>query len=143
MMENVQNDVGSEPIRIRAHHLLCILGFKGIGYSKEFTENMAGITENILQNTFSFIKVIIGVDCICECCPHCHDEKCNVASYSSNSVMKMDSLALQNLGIQPGTIISSKYIISLAMNLNREEVYEICGKCSWRNDCLFYQEKND
>ena len=34
-----QEDAYSDPLRIRAHHILCIQGFQGLGYSEEFTKN--------------------------------------------------------------------------------------------------------
>jgi uncharacterized protein len=141
MVKNVKNDVGSEPIRIRAHHLLCIQGFKGLGYSKEFTKNMAMITKKIRQKTYSEIKVIIGADAICACCPHFYEGVCNIGSSSSNPVMLMDYLVLLNLGIEEGSVISYEKILSLTLNLNRQKVNEICGNCSWREECLFFQEK--
>ncbi len=141
MVKNVKNDVGSVPIRIRAHHLLCIQGFKGLGYSKEFTENMTRITKKIRQNTYSCIKISSGVDSICEYCPHCNEGQCNNGSSSSNTVMLMDSLVLHNLGIQEGSVISYEKILSLTRNLNREKIIEICGNCLWARECLFFQEK--
>jgi hypothetical protein len=116
-------------------------GFQGLGYSKEFTENMARITKEIQQNPSSFIKVIIGVDSICERCPHCSDGICNARSSSFNKVMLMDSLVLQNLGIEEGSVISSTRILSITGNLNRQTVGRICGDCFWRKKCLFFQEK--
>lgn len=140
MVKDVKNDVGSEPIRIRAHHILCMQGFQGLGYSKEFAENMARIKDQIIQNPSSFIKVIIGADSICKCCPHNSKGICNIES-SSKNIRAMDSIILENLDIEEGSVISSASIPSIAMNLSRQKVKELCGSCSWRNDCLYFQEK--
>ena len=51
MVNNVKNGVGSEPIRIRAHHLLCMQGFQGYGYNKTFTENMTHIAPRNSQKS--------------------------------------------------------------------------------------------
>ncbi|HHT19402.1 MAG: DUF1284 domain-containing protein [Euryarchaeota archaeon] len=141
MVKNVENGVGSKPLRIRAHHLLCIQGFQGFGYSKEFTDNMAKITEQILKNPFSFIKIVNGADLICECCPHNNKGICNAESSSPNSVMFLDSLVLQNLKIEEGSIVSASQISLITKNLDGQTVNEICGNCSWRSKCLFFQEK--
>ncbi|HHY00246.1 MAG TPA: DUF1284 domain-containing protein [Methanothermobacter sp.] len=141
MVKNVEDGVGSKPIRIRAHHLLCMQGFQGFGYSKEFTANMAKITEKVLQNHSSFIKIVNGADSICECCPHYNKGICTVESSSPNVIMFMDSLVLQNLKIEEGSIVSATQISSITKKLDGQTVNEICGNCSWRKKCLFFQEK--
>ena len=37
-------------MRIRAHHLLCILGFRGLGYDKRFVQNMERIVSAVRHN---------------------------------------------------------------------------------------------
>lgn len=139
-MGNV-GDVGPGPIRIRAHHILCMHGFQGLGYNKEFTANMAQIIEEIRKNPSSFIEIIVGVDSICENCPHKTSQGiCNKES-EFNNISDMDSKILQKLDIKEGSILSSSIIQSLAMNLSRQTVNKICGNCSWRNHCLYFQEK--
>ncbi len=120
---DADNDLTSGSIRIRAHHLLCIQGFQGLGYSKEFTKNMAQIKDELLNNPSSFIRLVIGVDSICECCPHNSKGICSKGHTSENKMRVMDSLILRNLGIEAGSVISSKYIPSLTRNLSRETVF--------------------
>lgn len=55
-------------IKLRPHHLLCILFFRGKGYSKEFTQNMENIINHIKNN--SKIKMVMGLDDICNKCPN-------------------------------------------------------------------------
>ncbi|MBP1946335.1 DUF1284 domain-containing protein [Methanobacterium petrolearium] len=139
MVKNVKNGVGSEPIRIRAHHLLCMQGFQGFGYNKKFTENMAQIIEKTIKNSSSFIQVMIGTDSICQMCPHNSQGICN--RDSSNNIKIMDSAVIEKLKIEQGSVHSSASLLSKTMKLNSQTVKKLCGNCSWRNKCLYFQEK--
>ncbi len=140
MVKN-QDDGCSEPLRIRAHHILCMQGFQGLGYSKEFTRNMTLITEKIQKNPSFFIKIIIEADSICKHCPHLLDGVCNLEMDSLKLISSMDSLVLKNLNMEAGSVISSAQLKTLAGSLTPKKVEEICGDCSWREDCLYFQEK--
>ncbi|EKF85231.1 DUF1284 domain-containing protein [Methanobacterium formicicum] len=140
MVKN-QDDDGSEPLRIRAHHILCMQGFQGLGYSEEFTRNMTLITEKIQKNPSFFIKIIIEADSICEYCPNLSDGVCNLEMDSLKLISSMDSLVLKSLNLESGSVISSVQLKNLARSLSPKKVQKICGDCSWREDCLYFQEK--
>ena len=64
-------------IKLRPHHLLCILTYVGKGYSKPFTENFDAICERINQGERN-VEIIKGPDDVCAprlCDPE--DTKCN------------------------------------------------------------------
>ena len=62
-------------IRLRGHHLLCIQGFQGYGYSEEFLENMKKIHKKIISNEEN-IQLVTGPDDICKSCPNLNNDKC-------------------------------------------------------------------
>ena len=140
MVKN-QEDACSDPLMIRAHHILCMQGFHGLGYSREFTKNMTLITEKIRNNPSFFIKIIIGADSICKHCPHLSNGVCEMEMDSLKFISSMDVLVLKNLNMEAGSLISSAQIKTLTGNLSPKIVKEICGDCRWRNDCLYFQEK--
>ena len=39
-------------ITLRGHHLLCIQGYQGYGYSEKFTDNMDNIIEDLIKEGF-------------------------------------------------------------------------------------------
>lgn len=141
MVKITPNDIGSEPIRIRAHHLLCIQGFQGLGYSEEFTINLARITEKIRNRPSFFIKVITGADSICKHCPHLQEDLCNMGTESGEGIRAMDVSVLEELDIESGSLILSSQITVLTDNMSPKAVKAICGNCGWREDCLFFREK--
>lgn len=141
MVKITPNDIGSEPIRIRAHHLLCIQGFQGLGYSEEFTINLARITEKIRNSPSFFIKVITGADSICKHCPHLQEDLCNMGTESGEGIRAMDVSVLEELDIESGSLILSSQITVLTDNMSPKAVNAICGNCGWREDCLFFREK--
>lgn len=140
-MANYPDDGCSEPLMIRAHHILCMQGFQGLGYSKEFTRNMTLITEKIQKNPSFFIKIIIEADSICEHCPNILDGICNLERDSLKLISSMDSLVLKSLNMESGSVISSAQLKTLVGSLTPKKVEKICGDCSWRKDCLYFQEK--
>lgn len=48
----------NDELRIRAHHVLCILGFRGEGYSREFVENMRRVVDIIRANPQAVIQIV-------------------------------------------------------------------------------------
>ena len=135
------DDEGSELLKIRAHHILCMQGFQGLGYSRDFTRNMTLICEKIQKNPSFFIKIIIEADSICEYCPNLLDGLCNLEMDSLKLISSMDSLVLKSLKMESGSVISSVQLKNLASSLTPKKVEKICGDCSWRVDCLYFQEK--
>lgn len=85
-------------IRLRPHHLLCIRGFRGKGYSEAFIRNMSEIVANLNEaagqtdateyredygltsnpacrgDSSLNVMIVFGADDICRCCPHLTDE---------------------------------------------------------------------
>lgn len=52
-------------MKLRAHHLICLLGFRGLGYSPEFVENMARIADQLRSFPHTVIEIVRRPDDIC------------------------------------------------------------------------------
>ncbi|MCX7705965.1 MAG: DUF1284 domain-containing protein [bacterium] len=63
-------------LKIRPHHLFCLLGFKGSGYSRAFVENMSRISTTIKKGLDLDIELVKGPDDICKVCPYLSGETC-------------------------------------------------------------------
>lgn len=50
-------------IRLRGHHLLCVLTFEGAGYNAQFARNLTAIVDRI--NDGEEILIVDGPDVIC------------------------------------------------------------------------------
>ncbi|HMK54173.1 MAG TPA: DUF1284 domain-containing protein, partial [Methanobacteriaceae archaeon] len=114
-----------------------IQGYQGQGYSQEFEENMVKIIEKFQLNPDFPVKIIIDADVICEHCPHDFNGKCTATS--DDEIRKMDSIILEKLQIKEGTIHNIKKLFAFTLNLNKRDVFDICGSCSWRNCCSWYE----
>ncbi|MBS1183286.1 MAG: 2Fe-2S ferredoxin [Proteobacteria bacterium] len=68
---------GDEPVRLRGHHLLCLLTYKGLGYSPGFVAGMTATAGRLAAGTMA--EIVEDPDDICAplCCveehPHCHE----------------------------------------------------------------------
>lgn len=130
------------PVKIRAHHLLCLQGFQGYGYSKEFTRNMSHIKDELNQNPTILLKIKTSPDSICKHCPNCSNFKCNADATSEIRIREMDNLVLETLKIIEGQIVSWSKIRSLTSNLSQKNLDKICGVCSWKDKCIYFQSRS-
>ena len=73
---------------LRAHHLLCLRGFVGMGYNEEFVQNMTQIKERLESG--EGVIIVDTCDDICGSCPNIKDDVCQITA-------KFDSLELPNL----------------------------------------------
>jgi hypothetical protein len=113
-------------IILRAHHLLCLLGFKGLGYSTSFVENLKKIYKEVKQSS-SLIKIVIEEDDVCKACPFV-DGNC---PGRSNPVEK-DLMVLSKLKIKPSQVFRSEEIYRIiTKNFKSEDLNSVCEGCQW------------
>ncbi len=65
----------NQPVRLRGHHFLCLLTYKGLGYTPAFVENMTAVATRINAGA----KVILhpGPDDICAALTPADRAACN------------------------------------------------------------------
>ena len=114
-------------LRLRGHHLLCLLGFRGMGYSPEFTSNMTKIYEKLRTEPATMVTIMRGSDDLCSCYP---DDKPNHCE--TTSVHDRDDTVLERLGLAPGVEIAWQDILQLLeKRMMPGDIPRICASCPW------------
>jgi hypothetical protein len=122
----------AHPLKIRSHHLLCILGFRGLGYSEGFVSNMAKVAARLRSDSSFPITLVVGCDAICVSCPHNKEGKCLGGAKSDVGVTILDSKLLKRLGFEAGTqILAGEAWQRVKERLTPGGLAEICGDCEW------------
>lgn len=123
-------------VRLRAHHLLCLLTYVGKGYTPAFTANYDGIAQRLSRG--EDILLVSGPDDICAPLldgpePHCLGE----------SVIERDRLAARDVGdllarsIQPGVRLDldAAILARLRQAFSVGGVRKACDSCEWNELC--------
>ncbi|MDF3153476.1 DUF1284 domain-containing protein [Mesorhizobium sp. XAP10] len=123
-------------IRLRAHHLLCLLTYVGKGYSPAFTANYDLVAVRLSRG--EDILLVSGPDDVCaplldEPEPHCLNE----------SVVERDRLATQDVGellarpIRVGTRLDldPAMLGRMRQAFSAGLVRKACGGCEWNELC--------
>lgn len=118
---------------LRGHHLLCVHGFRGMGYSTEFVKKMESIVNEIRDPNQDFlIKVVEAFDDACMSCPHRGLELCEASEGSNDHVLSMDGKVLRHLGLIPGEgYLKSELLRLTAEKVEPEHLDYLCQDCSW------------
>jgi hypothetical protein len=128
----------SDPIRIRAHHLLCMQGFQGYGYNSEFIMHLEKIIAFFNSYPNSKLQIVQEADEICSCCPNENKGFCN----RDTKIGKIDILVIERASIDLKKIYSFEEVQKLVdEDLNHQDIMDICGKCSWKDKCRFFIKK--
>ncbi len=113
-------------IRLRGHHLLCLLGFRGMGYSDDFCANMLIIYEKLRTEPDTEIEIIEGPDDICQAYPPDKPGHCE------GTVYELDEKILRQLGLAPGGKGSWRSICDrVASRVAPTDVALLCTTCPW------------
>jgi len=120
-------------MRLRAHHLLCLHGFRGEGYSSEFVANMTALRDRLLYGSPLHVEVLDSPDDICTACPHLSEHGCARKDGESEArVGKKDGRVLARLGLSAGDGMPSDMLLGLvAEEFGDGNIEDICGYCSW------------
>ncbi|MFV9511429.1 DUF1284 domain-containing protein [Tepidibacillus sp. LV47] len=122
-------------ITIRGHHLLCIHGFQGMGYSETFVKEMEKISlilRDNLNNTDILIRVVNQLDDVCQSCPHRGNNKCVQDENSNQHVTEMDQKVIKKLELEAGRIYSKRELLQRTKEkIEPNDLDVICEGCSW------------
>ncbi|PZQ49413.1 MAG: DUF1284 domain-containing protein [Rhodovulum sulfidophilum] len=131
-------------IRLRPHHLLCVLTYVGKGYTPAFVANYDRIAKRIAAG--EPILIVAGPDDICA--PllgpdgpdqiHCHDE--GVAARDRRAARAVG--ALLGLAVAPGTHLhpDAALIAKLRAGFAVGMIRSACDGCSWAALCDMISE---
>ncbi|WP_096201698.1 DUF1284 domain-containing protein [Bacillus sp. FJAT-45350] len=120
-------------ITLRGHHLLCIHGFQGMGYSPEFIRKMGQIVSDVKDREKNFdIRVVASLDEACMTCPHHGVNKCESSIGADERIVAMDDRVLSHIGIKPNESYDKQSLIQLtAERVNPNDLDVLCRDCSW------------
>lgn len=126
---------------LRGHHLLCLQGFQGYGYSEDFTKNMTEI--NLARKSDNtIIQLTDSPDDICKACPNLKNNICE-DELQNNNIVKMDREVLKKID-KAQEYNSQDLFNEISQIFNtKESVSNICFNCMWHEKCLFYQNLSD
>lgn len=123
-------------VRLRAHHLLCMLTYVGKGYTPAFVENYEGVAARLSGG--EEIELVAGPDDICapltdDAEAHCHGE----------SVLDRDAEAASAIARLLGAPLASGARIAPSANLLARlrksfatgEIRTACLGCEWADLC--------
>ena len=124
-------------VRLRPHHLLCVLTFVGKGYSTAFIENFEEVVKRIVHDREA-VEIVNGPDDLCT--PLLSDASCHCLSNSAALRDQLAAAALTDLLRQPvqrGVCLS---LSSSAFDLLRAsfavaKIRSACAGCQWKSLC--------
>ena len=121
----------ADAIKIRAHHLLCLLGFRGLGYNQEFINTMKKVAEAVF-NKRARLRIVDSCDIICSACPYRKGNECAKKKDSSQEVKKQNMELAGKLGIKIGMDLDWRHAKTLIMqNITPEDLGKLCKRCEW------------
>ncbi len=123
---------------LRGHHLLCLKGFQGYGYSEEFTENMTQVNE-LRKSENTTITLTSSPDDICKACPNLKDNICEDQKQNA-TIVHMDNEVLKKLDASKEYNAIELFEKVDSIFNSKESVSAICFECIWHEKCLFYQK---
>jgi len=123
-------------VRLRAHHLLCLLTYVGKGYSPAFTANYDKVVKRLGEG--EGVVIVAGPDDICapllgEPEPHC----------LSQSAVERDRLAARDVGtllgrpIEPGDrfVLDASSLAGMRKAFSAGLTRQACSGCEWSGLC--------
>lgn len=123
----------SQETILRGHHLLCVHGFRGMGYSPAFIAKMTTIVEDIRNDAIDFtIQTVAAFDDACMCCPHRGETECVASEGSNDHVLSMDERVMTHLGLQKEQTYQKSFLVALtAAKVKPDDLDVLCAGCSW------------
>lgn len=123
-------------VRLRGHHLLCLLTFVGEGYTPSFTRNYHVVARRLSAG--EPIEIVDGPDDICApmlglADAHCHNE--NIGCRDNRALAAVADLLGFPLGPGSVLILDDRRLQDLRGAFALGSVRAACDECEWSALC--------
>jgi len=120
-------------ISLRGHQALCLLGFRGLGYSPAFVDNMTQIFRRLGADETTPVRLVSTPADLCAACPHLGPQGCQARDGDAEEQMQgRDRAVLARLGIQEGQTLPWREIKGrIISSLQAEDLQALCTPCPW------------
>ena len=125
-------------MKIRAHHLICLIAYNGQGYGPEFEKTFSEMQHRYLSDATGEVEIITGPDAACESCTFFTDSGCmSTQDGPEEKIIAFDSKALKLLNLSVGTH-RTRDVLHRARALSKDELEAFCKECSWyyKTNCI-------
>lgn len=116
-------------ITLRGHHILCLLGYRGMGYSDDYVVNMTKVHTILREEPDTLIQIIKGPDHLCAKFPddqpyHCEDK----------GIYSRDKEILKRLGLKYSDVLPWREVERrIRVTVKVSDIAIVCESCSWRS----------
>jgi uncharacterized protein len=115
--------------RLRGHHLLCLPGYRGMGYSREYVVEMTKLHTTLRLYPDTTVEIVLGPDDLCAHFPSDGDCHC-----MEKGVFERDVQVLSELGLQVGDVVTWSIVEErIRSALDAKDIDRICPTCPWRS----------
>jgi hypothetical protein len=121
-------------MQLRGHHLLCLLGFQGHGYSASFIEKMDELSMKYHDLDQNFpIRVTSHTDQICRSCPFVKDKNCGINPIVDRKLREMDQRILHHIGLQSEHTYYKTFVLErISKTVKPNDLDVLCKGCVWK-----------
>lgn len=126
------------PVQLRGHHFLCILTYRGYGYTPAFVENMSSIVADIANGRP--VRLVDGPDDICNGLTPDDRILCN-HDCGKSETREIDRLAIESIsdilpaGAAGTQVIDAATVATLRQAFASQDIRSACRRCSWAEFC--------
>lgn len=117
-------------IHLRPHHGVCLLNYRGKGYSNDFSANMTRMRDLLMGHPDTRIRITRGPDDLCARCPNRRENECE-----SPKPPIFDSNVLRQTGLFYDQILTWKEFSNRTCPLSLYHLEETCPNCEWLELC--------
>lgn len=123
-------------VRLRPHHLLCLLTYVGRGYSAAFTANYDVIARRLSGG--EGIEMVAGPDDICaplpgETEPHCWRD--SVSERDRKATLDLEQLLGQPLAAGAAVMLTEERLRAMRVAFAGGRTRAACAGCEWHDLC--------
>lgn len=121
------------PIPLRAHLVLCLLGFRGEGYSVEFISEMSKLLHTLEGDPETPVRLLTEPDRVCRVCPNLLRGGCTLGGPRHEAHMRRhDQDVLDRIGLAPGAVYSWALVKHrIQTSITGADLPKICTTCPW------------
>lgn len=125
--------VVSAALPLRAHMALCLLGFRGSGYSPAFIATMHAVQRALREDPDQGVRLVDEPDRICDACPNLAEAGCTLGGPRHEAHMREhDRKVLARLGFEAGAATTWAEILDrIRASVRGDDLPSLCTTCPW------------